>query len=220
MIVGAFGWFLNRFAIHRDIETSDKMSRKKKLKNKISGNDRHKDCRSDDDEDLSTSAVVLRKKSLSEVKSCNDLTEDRDVVCAKNKSNLYLIKSHSFIDKAGQEPDLYAIRSMLLESVASTKDEKVKKRPKSMPNTASAKRESFLRLSIHRLSRSFSRSKNKESSVGNSSNSSNASGNEVNLNEKLDKLKEEEDGFLPVAEGDAAEQVDCITIEVKAGEIR
>lgn len=212
----------DRFAIHRDIEETDNMSRKKKLKNKNnSGNDRRKDCRSDDDEDMATSTVVLRKKSPSEVKSCNDLTEERDVVCAKNKSNLYLIKSHSFIDKAGQEPDLIAIRSMLLESVASTKDEKVKKRPKSMPNTTSAKRESFLRLSIHRLSRSFSRSKNKESSVGNSSNSSNASGNEVNfLNEKLDKLKEEEDGFLPVDGNYTPEEVDCITIEVKAGEIR
>lgn len=167
------------------------MSRKKKLKYKNSGNDRHTFSRSEDDEDMAVSAVVLRKKSPSEVKSCNDLTEESDTVCAKNKSNLYLIKSHSFIDKACQEPDLSAIRSMLLESVS--KNDKVKKRPKSMPNAASAKRESFLRLSIHRLSRSFSRIKAKESSAGNSSSSSNASGNEVYINEKLHKLKEEED---------------------------
>ncbi|KAL5277794.1 GRAMD3 family protein [Megaselia abdita] len=195
------------------------MSRKKKLKNK--NNDRNKNCRSDDDDEAETSTVVLRKKSLSEVKSCNDLTEGSDELCAKNKSYLYLIKSHSFIDKASQEPDLSVIRSMLLESASARKDEEqVKKRPKSMPNSASAKRESFLRQSFHRLSRSFSRSKNKESSVGNSSNSSNASGNEVNLNEKLDKLKEEEDGCSPVDEGENSEEVECITIEVKAGAIR
>lgn len=168
------------------------MSRKKKLKYKNSGNNnRHKACRSEDDEDMAVSAVVLRKKSPSEVKSCNDLTEDSDLMCLKNKSNLYLIKSHSFIDESCQEPDFNEIRSMLLDSVS--KDDKVKKRPKSMPNAASAKRESFLRLSIHRLSRSFSRVKAKESLLGNSSSSSGASGNEANLNEKLHKLNEEED---------------------------
>lgn len=196
------------------------MSRKKKLKNK--NNDLRKNCRSDDDDEeaADTSTVVLRKKSLSEVKSCNDLTEASDVLCAKNKSNLYLIKSHSFIDKASQEPDLNAIRSMLLESAAAASVKDVKKRPKSMPNSASAKRESFLRQSFHRLSRSFSRNKNKESSVGNSSNSSNASGNEVNVNEKLDKLKEEEDGGTPLAGEENYEEVECIRIEVKAGVIR
>lgn len=194
------------------------MSRKKKLKNK--SNDRSKNCRSDDDEETGTVTVVLRKKSLSEVKSCNDLTEESDVVCAKNKSNLYVIKSHSFIDQASQEPDLNTIRTMLLESVKNG-NEKVKKRPKSVPNTASAKRESFLRQSFHRLSRSFSRSKNKDSfSAGNSSNSSNASGNEVNLNEKLDNLKEEEFVCLPVEEVETSEEVKCISIEVEDGVIR
>lgn len=197
------------------------MSRKKKLKN--NQNEIRKNCRSEDDEE-SAEKVVLRKKSLSEVKSCNDLTDtfgvnDGSEVLSeskKNPSNLYLIKSHSFIDKAvDEQPDISKIRSMLLESV-SEKDQ-VKKRPKSVPNSASAKRESFLRQSFHRLSRSFSRNKNKDSSTGNSSNSSTGS----NEGEKLDKLKEEED--LPVTDHgapDEGEGVDCIVLEVKPGVIR